>query len=96
MATGFGHKADTCRSKCQCASAAMPMASDFGDSEIGQVEVKCDCRLDASWFPPLELPTSTNFEWQWASTVRLTPTAYDADWGATLLTRTRISKVESR
>ena len=51
---------------------------------------------DASWFPPLELPTSTNFEWQWASTVRLTPTAYDADWGATLVTRTRISKVQSR
>ena len=55
------------------------MASELGDSEIGQVEVKCDCRLDASWFAPLELPTSANFEWQWALTVQLIPTAYDAD-----------------
>ena len=51
-------------SKCRCASAAMQMDSDFADSDIGQVEVKCDCRLDASWFAPLELPTSANFEWQ--------------------------------
>ena len=67
MPTGFGHKADTYCSKCRCAWAAMQMASDGADSEIGQVEVKCDCRLDA------------NFEWQWASTVQLIPTAYDAD-----------------
>jgi hypothetical protein len=57
----------------------MSMASDLGDSEIGQVEVKCDCRLDASWFAPLELPTSAKFERQSASTVQLIPTAYDAD-----------------
>ncbi len=57
----------------------MSMASDLGDSENDQVEVKGDCRLDASWFAPLELPTSANFEWQWASTVQLMPTAYDAD-----------------
>ena len=79
MPTGFGHEADTYRSKWRSASSAMPLASNVGDFEIGQVEVKCDCRLDASWFPPLELPTSANFEWQWASTVQLIPTAYDAD-----------------
>ena len=46
------------------------MDVDFGDLEIGHHADGNRAYLS---------PTSANFEWQWASTVHLIPTAYDAD-----------------